>query len=85
MNEKRFARLEALGFQWDRTEDRRAWNMRYAELQTFRAANGHCNVPIKCKVSVETQRPPQLRLLDDFSSRPFCVTLHRKIQNWERG
>jgi Helicase associated domain len=60
MNDEKIARLEAIGFQWDLS--RSAWDKRYTELQTFKAAKGHCNVPRKYDVSVKTPR------------RPLCLT-----------
>jgi hypothetical protein len=52
MNDEKIARLEAIGFQWDLSRD--AWDKSFAELQTFKAVNGHCNVGVTYKVSVET-------------------------------
>jgi Helicase associated domain len=60
MNEGKVTRLESMGFQWDLSRD--AWDKSFAELQTFKAAKGHCNVPGKYEVSVETIR------------RPLCLT-----------
>jgi Helicase associated domain len=48
--------LTAVGFVWARPTGQELWNMRYAELQAYRAVHGHCNVPQKSKVSVETLR-----------------------------
>jgi Helicase associated domain len=63
MNEETNARLEAVGFRpeyWSReARDRRRWDKHFAELQTFKAANGHCNVPQIYKVSVVTPRRPR--------------------------
>lgn len=43
LSEVRRARLDALGFVWDPREA--AWNQKFSELENYKRANGHCNVP----------------------------------------
>ena len=43
LSAERIARLEAIGFVWDRFEA--AWEESFAELLAYKEANGDCNVP----------------------------------------
>jgi superfamily II DNA or RNA helicase len=43
LSKERIHRLDALGFVWD--ENEAAWDAMYAELQSFKAKHGHCDVP----------------------------------------
>ena len=38
------ARLDDLGFAWDRFEE--AWEAKFQQLQAYKSVNGNCNVPI---------------------------------------
>jgi hypothetical protein len=64
MNPLRIAQLEEVGFKWalQRHTTMRSWAERFGQLEEFKRANGHCNVPIRFKVNpslgqwVSTQR-----------------------------
>ena len=44
MTEKRIAKLESIGFEWNINKN---WEQRYAELEQYKAMYGNCNVPWK--------------------------------------
>jgi len=46
----RIARLEAIGFVWDRIDGawERAWEQRFQELVAYKNRFGDCNVPKRC-------------------------------------
>jgi superfamily II DNA or RNA helicase len=43
LSENRIQRLSEIGFVWDTLDA--LWEKRFSELEVFRAAHGHCNVP----------------------------------------
>ncbi|GFH61991.1 hypothetical protein CTEN210_18467 [Chaetoceros tenuissimus] len=47
MTQERVAKLESLGFVWNRSRDRLkdTWNERFEQLKEYKVQNGHCNVP----------------------------------------
>lgn len=55
--------IEDMGFEFDRHRSR--WEKRFEQLRSYRGANGHCNVPQRCKDNpslgrwVNTQRRQQ--------------------------
>jgi len=60
LSEKRVRRLDGIGFEWD-LKDRRTWEEGFSTLLEFKAAHGHCDVPVsaectKLLVWVRTQR-----------------------------
>jgi hypothetical protein len=89
MNDDRIARLEAMGFQWDRREypsrepRNHAWDKRPAEIQARKAENGHYAVPATYKVSVETtSRPRCLTFLIPTVLRQTTLQENQKPGNW---
>jgi hypothetical protein len=66
LSDEQVARLEALGFDFDRNATK--WDEKYQELVAFKNEHGHCNVPQGAKLNhglgtwVANQRRPKFRV-----------------------
>lgn len=43
LSDDRISKLEGLGFEWDPIKE--DWNLKYSELEAYKAKNGDCRVP----------------------------------------
>ena len=70
MTDEHVQKLVSIGFRWACRSSRSAhpaWDERFEELQSYKAKQGHCNVPFKHKVLGRwvSKQQPQYRLLKD--------------------
>ena len=51
LSEDRIRKLEGLGFEWDPIKE--DWNLKYSELEAYKAKNGDCRVPAVYKPNIK--------------------------------